>query len=104
MLPESSQWIIPAPLRTLLWWPLIAFVVAMVQPTSAPMIITAAGVGLALLGAVHAAIRSLSRDHINLSPTAAATSPLNPTTMQSTARGATVGGAVSPAAEDGLVA
>jgi len=71
MPPESSQWIIPAPVRTLLWWPLIALVVAIVRPTSAPMIITAAGVCLVLLGAVHAALKTLRLDDIDISATAA---------------------------------
>jgi hypothetical protein len=36
MPPESREWIIPAPLRILLWWPLIAFVVAVLQPSARP--------------------------------------------------------------------
>src|SRR5215207_7564056 len=51
MPPESREWIIPAPLRILLWWPLIAFVVAVLQPSAAAGVIAAAGAGLGLLGA-----------------------------------------------------
>jgi hypothetical protein len=58
MPPESREWIIPAPLRILLWWPLIAFVVAVLQPSAAAGVIAAAGAGLALLGVLGAAVKS----------------------------------------------
>jgi hypothetical protein len=58
MPPESREWIIPAPLRILLWWPLIAFVVAVLQPSAAAGVIAAAGAGLTVLGVLGAAVKS----------------------------------------------
>ena len=57
MVPEPGEWTIPAPLRALLWWPPIAFALAMLQPTAAATVIAATGAGLAMLGVLSAALR-----------------------------------------------
>ena len=57
MVPEPGEWTIPAPLRALLWWPPIAFALAMLQPTAAATVIAATGAGLAVLGMLSAAVR-----------------------------------------------
>jgi len=54
---EPAEWIIPAPLRTLLWWPLIAFVVAVLRPSAAAGIIAVAGAVLAVLGVLSVAVK-----------------------------------------------
>ena len=57
MVPEPEEWTIPAPLRALLWWPPIAFALAMLRPSAAATVIAAAGAGLAVLGVLSAAVR-----------------------------------------------
>lgn len=52
---EHHDWTVPAPLRALLWWPPVAFVLVMLDPTAAPVTIAAAGAALAVLGVVGAA-------------------------------------------------
>jgi len=58
MVPEPGEWTIPAPLRALLWWPLLAFALTMLQPSAAATVIaaTATGAGLAMLGVLSAAV------------------------------------------------
>jgi hypothetical protein len=62
---EPGEWIIPVPLRTLLWWPFIAFVVAILQPSAAAAAIDATGAGLAMLGVLGAAVRSALSGRVN---------------------------------------
>jgi membrane protein implicated in regulation of membrane protease activity len=52
MASEHHDWNVPAPLRALLWWPAVALVVAMINPSAAPWTIAAAGAVLAVLGVV----------------------------------------------------
>jgi hypothetical protein len=52
MASEPHDWNVPAPLRALLWWPPVALVVAMLDPSAAPWTIAAAGAALAVLGVV----------------------------------------------------
>jgi hypothetical protein len=62
MQSEPHDWTVPAPLRALLWWPPVAFVVAMVEPAAAASTIAAAGGVLAALGALVAAVgRAVAR-------------------------------------------
>jgi hypothetical protein len=63
MVPEPGVWTIPAPLRALLWWPPIAFALAMLQPSAAATVIAATGAGLALLGVLSAAVRYAPSGH-----------------------------------------
>ena len=65
MPPEPGEWIIPVPLRTLLWWPFIAFIVAILLPSSAAAVIAATGAGLAMLGVLGAAVRSAMSGRVN---------------------------------------
>ena len=59
---EHHDWTVPAPLRALLWWPPVAFVVAMVDPSAAAGTIAAAGAVLAVLGVVVSAVgRAVAR-------------------------------------------
>ena len=55
MQPEPGEWIIPAPLRALLWWPLTAFLLTVLRPAHAGVTITGTGAILALLGTLGAA-------------------------------------------------
>ena len=52
MAPEKREWSVPAPIRALLWWPGVAFVLVMVAPEAAAAGIAASGVALVTLGAV----------------------------------------------------
>ena len=62
-MPEPGEWSIPAPLRALLWWPPIAFALTMLQPSAAATVIAATGAGLAVLGALSAAMRYAQSAH-----------------------------------------
>ncbi len=48
---EIREWSVPAPVRALLWWPAISFVLVVVAPDAATGAIIGAGAVLALLGA-----------------------------------------------------
>lgn len=62
MASEHHDWTVPAPLRALLWWPPVAFVLVMLDPTAAPVTIAAAGAALAVLGVLGAALgRAIAR-------------------------------------------
>lgn len=52
MAPDSREWTVPTPIRTLLWWPATAFVLVMVAPESAALSIGVAGAVLVVLGTV----------------------------------------------------
>jgi hypothetical protein len=52
MAPDKREWTVPAPLRALMWWPGIAFVLVMVAPDAAATSIAASGAALVTLGAV----------------------------------------------------
>ena len=62
MAPETRDWSVPAPVRALLWWPAISFVLVVVDPEAATGVIVGAGLVLALLGGLlGAAARRLGR-------------------------------------------
>ncbi|MGH8966678.1 MAG: hypothetical protein ACRDXB_15315 [Actinomycetes bacterium] len=52
MAHEKREWSVPAPIRALLWWPGVAFVLVMVAPDDAAVGIAVSGVALMTLGAV----------------------------------------------------
>jgi hypothetical protein len=52
MAPEKREWSVPGPIRALLWWPGVAFVLVMVAPEAAAAGIAASGAALMMLGAV----------------------------------------------------
>jgi hypothetical protein len=52
MVSEPHDWTVPAPLRALLWWPPLAFLLVLLEPTAAALSIAATGAALAVLGAV----------------------------------------------------
>jgi hypothetical protein len=92
MVPEPGEWTIPAPLRALLWWPPIAFALAMLQPSAAATVIAATGAGLATLGVLSAAVvrcapsghsdgRELAPDPGTSNSTSAAADIVSPRTM-----------------------
>jgi hypothetical protein len=56
MAPEHHDWTVPAPLRALLWWPPVAFVLALLDPTAAAWRIAVAGAALAVLGVLGGAV------------------------------------------------
>jgi hypothetical protein len=59
---EIRDWSVPTPVRALLWWPAISFVLVVVDPDAATGVIVVAGAVLALLGvAVPAVARRLRR-------------------------------------------
>lgn len=53
---QPAEWRVPAPIRALMWWPLTAFVLAMVTPELAPVTIALAGAVLAGFGGLAAAL------------------------------------------------
>jgi hypothetical protein len=52
MVSEPHDWTVPAPLRALLWWPPLAFLLVLLEPTAGALSIAATGAALAVLGAV----------------------------------------------------
>jgi hypothetical protein len=56
MVSEPRDWNVPAPLRALLWWPPVAFVLVMLDPSASAGTIAVAGAALAVLGVVAAAV------------------------------------------------
>jgi hypothetical protein len=52
MAPDKREWTVPAPLRALMWWPGVAFVLVMVAPEAAAASIAASGAALMAIGAV----------------------------------------------------
>jgi hypothetical protein len=52
MVSEPRDWNVPTPLRALLWWPPVAFVLVMLDPSASAGTIAAAGAVLAVLGVV----------------------------------------------------
>ena len=57
MAPEPRDWTVPVPLRALLWWPGVSFVLVLVAPEAAAGSIALAGLALVLLGAVATKLR-----------------------------------------------
>jgi hypothetical protein len=58
----SPEWSVPAPVRALLWWPPVAFVLVVLAPHAAAESIAVAGAVLAVIGVVGAALgRRLAR-------------------------------------------
>jgi len=57
MAPEPRDWTVPVPLRALLWWPGVSFVLVLVAPEAATGSIALAGLVLVLLGAVATTLR-----------------------------------------------
>ena len=55
MAPETREWSVPAPVRMLMWWPAISFVLVIVDPDAATGSILVAGAVLAGLGGLLAA-------------------------------------------------
>lgn len=58
---ESRRWSIPAPVRPLLWWPAIAFILVAIDPLTSPAAIAAVGALLMAMGALQAAVATLVR-------------------------------------------
>jgi hypothetical protein len=52
MAADKREWTVPAPIRALLWWPGVAFVLVMVAPEAAAVGIAASGAALVTLGFV----------------------------------------------------
>ena len=64
MQSEPLDWTVPASLRALLWWPPVALVVAVLEPTAAAGTIAAAGAVRAALGVLFASVgRAIARRH-----------------------------------------
>jgi hypothetical protein len=62
MVSEPLNWTVPAPLRALLWWPPVAFVLVLLEPTAAATTIAATGAALAVLGVLGTSVgQAISR-------------------------------------------
>ena len=62
MVSEPLNWTVPAPFRALLWWPPLAFVLVLLDPTAAATTIAGTGAALAVLGAVGTSVgQAISR-------------------------------------------
>jgi hypothetical protein len=59
MQAEQHEWSVPAPLRALLWWPPVAFLVALLDPGAAAGTIAVVGAVLAVLGVLGATVGSV---------------------------------------------
>jgi hypothetical protein len=75
---EHHDWNVPAPLRALLWWPPVAFLVVLLDPTAAAGTIAVVGAVLAVLGVLGATVgsviaRKLARQRVDHAETALAT-------------------------------
>lgn len=57
MAPEHRDWTVPVPLRALLWWPAVSFVLVLVAPESAASSIALAGLALVVLGGIATRLR-----------------------------------------------
>ena len=60
MAADPREWTVPDPVRALLWWPPVAFLLVVLVPDAADRAIAAAGLVLALAGAVGGALRRRS--------------------------------------------
>ena len=49
MASETREWSIPTPIRALLWWPAVSFVLVVIDPDAATGVIIGAGLVLAVL-------------------------------------------------------
>jgi len=58
---EPRDWTVPAPLRTLLWWPPAAFLVVLLDPGAAAGTIAVVGAALAVVGALGTTVGMLVR-------------------------------------------
>jgi hypothetical protein len=56
---EPRDWTVPAPLRAMLWWPPVAFLVLLLDPTAAAGEIAVVGAVLAVLGVLGATVGSV---------------------------------------------
>lgn len=57
-MPTSARdWTVPTPLRALLWWPALSFVIVLVAPDLAAGAIAVTGLVLAALGALLGRLR-----------------------------------------------
>jgi len=62
MVSEPHDWTVPAPLRALLWWPPLAFLLVLLEPTAAAGTIALTGAALAVFGVAGAAVgRAITR-------------------------------------------
>ena len=62
MASQHHDWTVPAPLRALLWWPPVAFVLVMLDPSAAAGKVAVAGAALAVFGVLGAALgRAIAR-------------------------------------------
>lgn len=72
MASDSPDWTVPAPLRALLWWPGVAFVLVLIAPDAAVGSIATAGLVLVTLGALAGAVgrraRSAAVDAVGIEP------------------------------------
>jgi hypothetical protein len=66
---EIREWSVPTPVRALLWWPGISFVLVVVAPDAATGVIILAGAVLALLGVALPALTRRLRARHGESPT-----------------------------------
>ncbi|GEL17734.1 hypothetical protein [Pseudonocardia asaccharolytica] len=56
MVSERAGWSLRGPLRALVWWPLVAFVLLAVHPAAGPVVVAGAGGALAVLGALASSV------------------------------------------------
>lgn len=60
MAADPREWTVPDPVRALLWWPPVAFLLGVLVPQAADGAIAVSGLVLALAGAVGGALRRRS--------------------------------------------
>jgi hypothetical protein len=57
MATETPEWTVPTPVRALMWWPPIAFVLVAISPGTEVLTVTLTGLALAVLGSAAALLR-----------------------------------------------
>lgn len=73
MAADTQDWTVPAPLRAMLWWPGVSFVLVLLVPDAATWSIAVAGLALATTGAVVVGLRRrLGLTRSDSEPTSAA--------------------------------
>ncbi len=63
MTSDTRQWSVPAPVRGLLWWPGVSFMLVIVAPSTIEATIVASGALLAVIGGLAAAAADRLREH-----------------------------------------
>jgi hypothetical protein len=82
MARDAREWTVPAPLRALMWWPAVAFVLVMLFPNAAAPSIAIAGGALAALGVAASVVARRLRRPVPAPAAVTVTPALDPPTVE----------------------